>query len=470
MSILIKGGRIITAVDDYVADVFIDGERVALIGESLDHDADRVIDARGKYVLPGCVDPHTHLDMPFGGTVTIDDVESGQTAAAFGGTTTHVDFCIQGKGQTFADALSDWHAKAEGKQLIDMGYHIAVTDLSAPGALEELAGLPDQGVTSYKLFMAYKGALMVDDETLFRAMEVAASSGALIMVHAENGDAIDVLVKAALAAGHTEPHWHALTRPPETEGEATNRAIQLARVAGAPLYVVHVSCQESVDPIATARAKGWNVYGETCTQYFFVDYTFLERPNFEGAKYVYTPPPRDKANQDVLWDAVRTDVLSAISTDHCAFNWDGQKSLGRDDFSKIPNGGPGLENRLQLIHHFGVGGGKITLNRMVELLATNPAKLFGLYPRKGTLVVGSDADVVIFDPKKRVTISAKGQHSRVDYNLYEGTEVAGSPETVILRGNVLVDDGELVASPGIGRYVARAKFGSELAPGTGVAA
>ena len=236
--------------------------------------------------------------------------------------------------------------------------------------------------------MAYKGALQVDDETLFKAMEVAAGSGALVMVHAENGDAIDVLVKKALAAGHTEPHWHALTRPPETEGEATNRAIQLAHVAGCPLYVVHVSCKESVEPIALARDKGWNVWGETCTQYFFVDYTFLARPNFEGAKFVYTPPPRDKANQDVLWDAVRTNVLSAISTDHCAFRWDTQKSLGRDDFSKIPNGGPGLENRLQMIHQFGVRNGRITLNRMVELLCTSPAKLFGLYPRKGTLAVG----------------------------------------------------------------------------------
>ena len=470
MTVLIKGGRVITAADDYVADVFVDGERITLIGESLDLDADRTIDARGKYVLPGCVDPHTHLDMPFGGTVTIDDVESGQTSAAFGGTTTHVDFCIQGKGQTFADALAGWRAKAEGKQVIDMGYHIAVTDLSAPGALDELAGLPDQGVTSYKLFMAYKGALMVDDDTLFRTMEVAAKTGALVMVHAENGDAIDVLVTDALAAGHTEPVWHARTRPPETEGEATNRAIQLARVAGSPLYVVHVSCKESVEPIALARAKGWNVFGETCTQYFFVDETFLEKPDFEGAKYVYTPPPRNKANQEILWDAVRTDVLSAISTDHCAFKWDGQKSLGRDDFSKIPNGGPGLENRLQMIHEFGVRGGRITLNRMVELLATNPAKLFGLYPRKGTLAVGSDADIVIFDPEKKVTISAQGQHSRIDYNLYEGTEVTGTPETVLLRGNVLVDDGELVASPGIGRYVARAKFGQELPSSRGLTA
>src|SRR5215472_1595029 len=354
MSILIRGGRIVTAADEFVADVFVDGERIALIGADLDVAADRTIDASGNYVLPGCIDPHTHLDMPFGGTVTIDDFESGQSSAACGGTTCHVDFCIQAQGQTFAQALEGWHAKANGKTLIDYGFHIAITDLADEERLEELATLPEQGITSYKLFMAYKNVLQVDDETLFRAMEVAAASGALVMVHAENGDAIDVLVREALAEGHTEPRWHALTRPPETEGEATNRAIQLARVAGCPLYVVHVSCRESVEPIAIAREKGWDTWGETCTQYFFVDYTFLERPDFEGAKFVYTPPPRDKANQDVLWDAVRTDVLSAISTDHCAFNWDGQKTLGKDDFSKIPNGGPGLENRLQMIHHFGV--------------------------------------------------------------------------------------------------------------------
>jgi dihydropyrimidinase len=462
MSVLIRGGRVITAADDYVGDVFIENERISLIGESLDLDADKVIDASGKYVLPGGVDPHTHLDMPFGGTVTIDDVESGQTAAAFGGTTCHVDFVIQPQDATFAEALDEWRSKANDKQVIDMGYHMAITDLREGGSLEELAGLPEQGVTSYKLFMAYKGALMVDDETLFRSMQVAADSGALVMVHAENGDAIDVLVKEALAEGKTEPRYHALTRPPETEGEATNRAIQLARVAGSPLYVVHVSCQEAVEPIALAREKGWNVWGETCTQYFFVDYTFLERPNFEGAKYVYTPPPRDKANQDVLWNAVRTDILSAISTDHCAFNWDGQKTLGKDDFSKIPNGGPGLENRLHMIHEFGVRAGRISLNRMVELLSTNPAKLFGLYPRKGTIAVGSDADIVVFDPEKKLTISASKHHSRIDYNLYEGTEVTGSPEVVLLRGNVLVENDELVASPGIGQFVARAKFGEEL--------
>src|SRR5213082_3516393 len=265
MSVLIKGGRIVTAADDYVADIYVEDEAITLIGADLDHPADKTIDASGKYVLPGAVDPHTHLDMPFGGTVTIDDVESGQTAAAFGGTTTHVDFIIQPQGATFAQALEEWRAKANGVQVIDMGYHMAVTDLNEGGTLEELATLPDEGITSYKLFMAYKGALMVDDETLFKTMETAAETGALVMVHAENGDAIDVLVKRAVAAGDVTPIWHARTRPPETEGEATNRAIQLAHVAGCPLFVVHVSCKQALDPIATARAAGWRVWGETCT-------------------------------------------------------------------------------------------------------------------------------------------------------------------------------------------------------------
>jgi dihydropyrimidinase len=284
------------------------------------------------------------------------------------------------------------------------------------------------------------------------------------MVHAENGDVIDILVRQALEAGNTEPLYHALTRPPEVEGEATNRAIQLAHLAGAPLYVVHVTCREAVEPIARARDAGWDVWGETCTQYFFNSLDDIAKPDFEGAKYVYSPPVRDKSNWDVLWNAVRTDALSAISTDHCAFNWDGQKTLGTDDFSKIPNGGPGLENRLHMIHEFGVRAGRITLNRMVELLATNPAKLFGLYPRKGTIAVGSDADIVVFDPERRHTISASTHHSKVDYSLYEGTEVTGTPELVLLRGQVLVEGDELVASPGIGQFVARARFGEQLLP------
>ncbi|HET7046052.1 MAG TPA: dihydropyrimidinase [Gaiellaceae bacterium] len=462
MSLLIKGGLVVTAADTVVADVYVDDERISLIGADLDVRADRTIDAAGKYVLPGCVDPHTHLDMPFGGTVTIDGFESGQTAAAFGGTTTHVDFCIQPRGASFAEALEEWHGKANGKTLIDYGFHIAITDLAEGGSLEELASLPEQGITSYKLFMAYKGSLMVDDETLFRAMEVAAGSGALVMVHAENGDAIDILVRQALERGDTSPRWHALTRPPELEGEATNRAIQLAHVAGAPLYVVHVTTEEAVGPIAAARQRGWRVWGETCTQYFFTELADLDRPDFAGAKYVFSPPVREPRNHQVLWNAVRTDVLSAISTDHCAFTLDGQKTLGRDDFSKIPNGAPGLEDRLHMIHHFGVNEGRLTLNRMVDLLSTSAAKLFGLYPRKGTIAVGSDADIVVFDPAKRHTISAATSHSRSDYNLYEGTEVVGAVETVLLRGNVIVENGELKAKPGSGQFVRRARFGEQL--------
>jgi len=465
MSILIKGGTVVSVTGAVTADVLVDGEVIAAVAApGTLSEVDEVIDATGKYVLPGGIDPHTHLDMPFGGTVTIDDVESGQTSAAFGGTTCHVDFIIQPQGATFAAAVDEWKAKANGKQVIDMGYHMAVTDLKDGGTLEELATLPDEGITSYKLFMAYKGALMVDDETLFRTMETASQTGALVMVHAENGDVIDVLVKQALEAGNTDPLYHALTRPPEAEGEATNRAIQLAHLADAPLYVVHVTCREAVEPIARARDAGWDVWGETCTQYFFNSLDDIAKPNFEGAKYVYSPPVRDQSNWDVLWNAVRTDVLSAISTDHCAFLWDGQKTMGKDDFSKIPNGGPGLENRLQMIHEFGVRARRISLNRMVELLSTNPAKLFGLYPRKGTIAVGSDADIVVFDPEQTVTISAATHHSKSDYNLFEGTEVTGVPEVVLLRGQVLVEDGELVASPGVGQFVARAKFGEELKP------
>jgi dihydropyrimidinase len=465
VSVLIKGGRIITAADDYVGDLYVEGETVSLIGKSLDVQADKVIDAGGKYVLPGCIDPHTHLEMAFGGTVTCDDFTSGTVSAAFGGTTSLIDFCMQTPGDSLPNALAAYHEKIErAKPVIDVGFHIAITDLHEGGSLEDLALLPDEGVTSYKLFMAYKGAIMVDDETLFETMRVASDTGALVMVHAENGDAIDVLVREALAAGRTEPKWHAATRPPITEAEATNRAIQLARVAGCPLYVVHVSCKEAIEPIARARAAGWDAWGETCTQYLFIDETALDQPGFEGGKFVYTPPPRPKDNQEHLWHAISTDVLSVVSTDHCPFKWDGQKTLGRDDFSKIPNGGPGIENRLHMLHHFGAREGRFTLNRMVELLSTNVAKFFGLYPRKGTIAVGSDADIVVFDPEKPLTISAETHHSNIDYNLFEGTEVRGAPEVVLVRGQVIVENDELVAEPGAGRFVKRARFGEQLTP------
>jgi dihydropyrimidinase len=328
--------------------------------------------------------------------------------------------------------------------------------------LEDVARVPDEGVTSYKLFMAYKGAIMVDDETLFRTMQVAAGSGALVMVHAENGDAIDVLVKQALAEGKTAPRWHAATRPPETEAEATNRAVKLAHIAGCPLYVVHVSCQESVEPIQVARSRGWRTWGETCTQYLFIDETRLDEPDFAGAKYVYTPPPRAAENHARLWTALRTGVLSVVSTDHCPFRWKDQKTLGRDDFSKIPNGGPGIENRLHMLHHFGVREGRLTMNQLVDLCCTQPARLFGLFPRKGTIVAGADADIVVWDSEKPLTLSAATHHSNVDYNLFEGTEVIGAPEVVLVRGQVIVDHDELVASPGTGQFVRRARFGEQL--------
>jgi dihydropyrimidinase len=462
---LITGGRIVTAADDYVADIFVENGVVTLIGEALDVVADTVLDANGKYVLPAGVDVHTHMDMPFGNSVTADDFHAGTVSGAFGGVGTIVDFCVQQPGCGFLQSLEIWHGKLDTqKPVIDVGFHIAVTDLKEHGTVEELARLPEEGVSSYKLFMAYKGAIMIDDETLFRTMQVASETGAVVMVHAENGDAIDVLVREALAAGNTAPKYHALTRPPELEGEATNRAIQLARVAGSPLYVVHVSCTDSIDPIARAREAGWNVWGETCSQYLMIDYPYLDQPGFEGAKYVYTPPPREKHHLAALWDALRNDVLSVVSTDHAPFNFHGQKDLGKDDFSKIPNGPPGIEERLKILHEFGVRAGRFDMNRLVELWATNPAKLFGLYPRKGTIAVGSDADIVIFDAEKQATLSAETHHSTCDYNLFEGIEVTGVPETLLVRGEVVVDGNELKAKPGHGQFVKRAAFNERLAP------
>jgi dihydropyrimidinase len=471
MSTLITGGRIITAADDYVGDIFVDNEHISLIGESLDVTADRVIDASGKYVLPGGVDVHTHMNTPFGGTTTADDHYQGTVSGAFGGTTTIVDFAMQAPGQSFAEGLANWHSKLDAhKPVIDVGFHLIVTDLKNGGSLEDLARLPDEGVTSYKLFMAYKGTdVHVDDETLFKVMQVAAENGCRVMIHAENGDAIDVLVKQAVAKGNTAPKYHSLTRPPETEGEATNRAIQLAHIAGCPVYIVHVSCEDAIDPIERAREKGWDVFGETCVQYLMIDFSKIDQPGFEGAKYVYTPPPRDRRHVEACWEAIRTDKLSVVSTDHAPFNFKGQKDLfGTDDFSKIPNGPPGIEERLKLLHEFGVRAGRFDLNRLVELFATNPAKLFGLYPRKGTIAVGSDADLVVFDPERKHTISAASHHSTCDYNLYEGTEVTGVAETVLVRGHVVVDGDELVAEPGLGQYVKRARVGEKLSPAVAV--
>jgi dihydropyrimidinase len=454
-SLLITGGTVVTAEAEAKLDVFVSDGLVVEVAEQIGRQADRIIDASGRYVLPGGVDPHTHMEMPFGGTTTCDDFGSGTVAAAFGGTTTIVDFCIQEAGQPFDRALARWHEKIERcPPLIDVGFHLAITDLEGGGGVDALSRVPGQGVPSFKLFMAYKDTLMVDDRTLFETMRVAAETGALVMVHAENGDVIDVLIQEALAAGNTSPAWHAKTRPPITESEATNRAIQLAHLAGCRLYVVHVSCAAALAEVERARASGWDVRAETCTQYLFVDESALDAPGFEGAKFVFTPPPRTRDDQLSLWRALADGTLDAVSSDHCPFRLSDQKSIGRDDFSKIPNGAPTIEHRLHMLHHHGVGAGRITMPRLVDLFSTAPAKLFGLYPRKGTIAAGSDADMVIFDPNQPLTISAASHHSRVDYNVFEGMTVRGAPETVLRRGVPIVQAGAVVGVPR-GEFVAR---------------
>ena len=454
MSVLIKNGHIFTAVDNYVADILVDDGKIRTIGIDLTADAEKTIDAAGKYVIPGGIDPHTHLDFPFGGTVSSDDFSTGTIAAAVGGTTSIVDFVVQQRGQALAEALETWHQKAEGQAAVDYGFHMIIQDLP-DSRLSEMDDMVRQGVTSFKMFMAYRGAVMVDDDTIFKAMVRASDNGALICLHAEHGHMIDVLVQQALAQGHTAPRFHASTRPPVTEAEATHRAIRMAEIAGAPVYFVHLSCTEALEQVQAARSRQNYVYAETCPHYLTLDDSMYDQEGFEGAKYVLTPPLRDKAHQEELWKGLRRNDLQVVSTDHCAFRFGDQKTLGLNDFSKIPNGGPGIENRLSLLYTHGVASGLMDLNRMVELFSTNPARLFGLFPRKGTIAVGSDADIVVFDPDAETVISAQTHHMNVDYNLYEGMRVKGVPEVVIVNGRVLVEDGEYTGIPAGGRFLKR---------------
>ena len=454
--LLIKGGRIVTAVDDYPGDVLIEGETIRAIfaaGTAPALDA-RVLDATGKLVIPGGIDAHTHLDMPFGGTTSADDFESGTIAAAHGGTTSIVDFAIQYKGQALREARDAWMKKAEGKAAIDYGFHMIITDL--PDAVEkEMDVLVKEGVTSFKLFMAYRGVLMLDDGSIFRALLKTGENGGTICMHAENGDVIDVLVRRALAEGHTAPKWHALTRPPRAEAEATYRAICLAEMAGVPLYVVHLSAAEALEKIAEARDRGLPAHAETCPQYLFLSYENYEEPGFEGAKYVMSPPLRAKGNEEALWRGLATNDLQTVSTDHCPFCMKGQKELGQGDFSKIPNGAPGIETRMSLLYDGGVVRNRISVNRFVELTSTSPAKIFGLFPKKGTIAPGSDADLVVFDPNRKITLSAKTLHHRVDYTPYEGRVVQGAADTVISRGEVIVENGTFVGRAGRGSFLKR---------------
>jgi dihydropyrimidinase len=461
MSILIKNGRIITAVDDYMGDVFIENETITHIGKSLDMEADEILDASGKYLFPGGLDPHTHLDMPFGGTVSADDFETGTRAAAHGGTTTLIDFAIQTKGQSTLEALDTWHAKAEGKTAIDYGFHMIVTDLE-DDRVHEMKMLADEGVTSYKLFMAYPGVLYVDDGTIYRAMRKAGENGTVVCMHAENGIVIDEIVKRALAEGKTEPKYHALTRPTRMEAEGVHRAISIAEVANVPVYIVHLSSSDALEQVMLARNRGVHAFAETCPQYLFLDHSYYEQDGFEGSKYVMTPALREKWNQDELWKGLKFGDLQSISTDHCPFCFKDQKTLGIDDFSKIPNGGPGVENRMSLVFNGGVNSGRISLNKFVELTSTAAAKTFGLFPKKGTIAVSSDADIVIFDPDRKETISVDNScthHMRVDYNAYEGFEVTGFTETVLSRGKIIIKDCEYMGKKGDGQFLKRGLYG-----------
>jgi dihydropyrimidinase len=460
MSLLVKNGRIITATDDYEADLFVEKDTVSVIGHALNMDTDQVIDAKGKYVFPGGIDPHTHLDMPFGGTVSADDFETGTRAAAHGGTTTIIDFAIQTRGHSTLEALDTWHKKAEGKTAIDYGFHMIVTDVEE-GRLGELPALVEEGVTSYKLFTAYPGVLYVDDATLFRIMRQAGEDGTMICMHAENGIVIDEIVRLALEEGKTEPKWHALTRPTRMEAEAVHRVTALAEEAQVPVYIVHLSSSHALEQLISARNRGVQAFAETCPQYLFLDYSYYEQEGFEGAKYVMSPPLREKWNQEELWRGLQMGDLQAVSTDHCPFRFKDQKILGIDNFTKIPNGCPGVENRLSLVYHGGVGQGRIDLNKFVELTSTAAAKLFGLYPRKGTIAVGSDADLVIFDPRRKETISVNNpptHHMNVDYSAYEGFNVQGFPETVVSRGKIIVKDCEYVGQKGDGQYLKRSRY------------
>jgi len=454
MKTLIKNGRIITAVDDYKADILIENGIISTIGARLDIEADTTIDAKHKFVIPGGIDPHTHMELPFGGTQASDDFFTGTRAAAFGGTTTIIDFAVQYKGQTLTEALDNWHAKAEGKTAIDYGFHLITTDLE-DDRVPEMHRIMDEGVTSFKMFMAYPGVFLVDDATIFRAMSAAGERGGLICMHAENGIVINEIIKRALADGRTAPKYHSLTRPTIAEAEGVHRAIAIAEMAEAPVYIVHLSCTDALNQVRQARDRGINAFAETCPQYLFLSYDNYLEPGFDGAKYVMTPPLRDKSNQAELWKGLRMDDLQVISTDHCPFCMKEQKELGRDDFSKIPNGAPGVEHRVPLIYNGGVVENRISLNRFVELTSTAAAKMFGLFPKKGTIAVGSDADIVIFDPEKQQTISAATHHMNVDYSAYEGKTIQGVVETVLSRGKVIIENGEYKGKQGDGQYLKR---------------
>jgi dihydropyrimidinase len=462
MSVLITNGTVVTHAGRQPADLLVEGEQVAaIVAPGTRLEADQTIDAAGKYLVPGGIDVHTHMELPFGGTFASDSFETGTRAAAWGGTTTIIDFAVQAKGQGLMDGFEAWMAKAEGNCAIDYGFHLIVGDVNEQ-SLKEMDIALGEGVTSFKMFMAYPGVFYSTDGEIFLAMQKAAENGATIMMHAENGIAIDVLIAQALARGETDPLYHGIVRKSILEGEASHRAIKLAELAGCPLYIVHMSALEALAEVTSARDEGLNVFAETCPQYLFLDLDDLGN-GFEGAKFVCSPPLRDRAegHQEALWSGLATNDLQVVSTDHCPFCFEDhpelgrQKRLGEGDFSKIPNGLPGVEHRLELVYHGAVAEERLSLERWVEVTSTTPARMFGLYPQKGTIAVGSDADLVIFDPAKPHTISASTHHMRTDYSCYEGLEVAGSVDTVLSRGKVIISGNQYLGRKGDGRYLRR---------------
>jgi dihydropyrimidinase len=458
MGTIVKGGTVVTATDTTTADVLIERESIAAIAASMPGDGHTVLDAKGMYVFPGFIDPHTHLDMPFGGTITADDFFTGTRAAALGGTTTIVDFALHTRNDSLKNALTTWQKKADGKAVIDYAFHLTIAD-GRPETIAEIQRMiEDEGVNSFKVFMAYKGILQVDDETIFKVLKAAAKYGGLVQVHAENGDVIECIVSQARADGNMAPKYHALTRPVECEGEATHRAVRLAEIAEAPIYVVHVSSGMAADAISDGRKRGLPIYGETCPQYLVCSVDDYDRPNFQGANYVMSPPLREKWNQKALLGKLQNIELQAFGSDHCSFNNKGQKEMGKDDFSKIPNGAPTIEDRVSILYNSGVVGGVLGLNKFVALACTNPARLFGLFPKKGTIAVGSDADIVIWDPSAKRTISAREHHMNVDNNIFEGMQVQGRAKHVFSRGSQIVRDGAFVAEQGRGKLVRSAPF------------
>ncbi len=456
-SLLIKNGTVVTATDQYKADVYIEGETVSMIGNGLQVSPDREIDANGCYLFPGGIDAHTHMELPFMGTHASDTFETGTLAGLHGGTTTIIDFAIQTQGDTLEAALADWHRKADGHAVGDYAFHCAVTDFNDDTRKEIPGIINDHGINSFKVFMAYKGVLMVDDRQMFELMEELVIHGGIITTHCENGDMVDRNIQKNLEAGNTSPQYHVLSRPPICEAEAAGRAIDLAQQSGCPLYIVHTTCEESLNRVKLATLRNQKVHVETCIQYLLLDDSLYFSDGFEGAKVVMSPPLRKPKDQEALWAGINQNLVHHVATDHCPFCMD-QKAMGKDDFSKIPNGVPGIENRVELLYSEGVVKGRISLNKFVEMTSTGAAKIFGLFPRKGTIAVGSDADIIIFDPEAQHTISAQTHHMNVDYNPYEGWEVQGKVRSTILRGTVAIDAGEAMVGEGFGKYLKRPPF------------